>query len=534
MIELLALAAAFLFGLGARRIGLPPLVGYLVCGFALHPLGMNTTTGIEMFAEMGVSLLLFTIGLKLRLRNLLMPQVWGVASLHMLLTVVLLFLLMSGLGVVGLSVFSDLSTPAIALVAFALSFSSTIFAVKVLEDSGEMSALHGRIAIGVLVVQDIVAVVFLAVSAGKVPSTWAFALLLLIPARPLLRWLLAHAGHGELQVLFGLSMALGGAQVFELTGVKGDLGALILGALLAGNARASELSDHLLAFKDLFLVGFFLTIGLAGGVSIQTFGIALLLIAFLPLKSLLFFRLFTASRLRSRSSFLTSLSLANYSEFGLIVGTVAVGAGWVPTEWLTIMALALAVSFILSAPLNTRAHRLYERCSERLSRFEGSVRISEEARIQPGAATALVLGMGRVGAGAYDNLRERMGDMVLGIDQDAEAVERHRRAGRNVALGSSFDPEFWRRVCMDFGKVRLVMLAMLGEDENLEAARQLRGIGYGGPLAAIVHYPDEADELRAAGVDHVVDLYEGAGAGFAEDVRGELGDVLLQGCTGQA
>ncbi len=526
MIEILALAAAFLLGLGARQLGLPPLVGYLITGYLLYALGMESSPGLELFAELGVTLLLFTIGLKLRLRNLLMPQIWAVASTHMLLVVVFLGTVLLLAGVLGLGVLSGLSLPTIAVIAFALSFSSTVFAVKVLEESGEMSALYGRIAIGVLIVQDIAAVAFLAISAGKVPSPWALLLLGLIPLRPVLRWLLASAGHGELQILFGLSLALGGALVFEAVGVKGDLGALILGLLLAGSPRASELAKHLLGFKDLFLVGFFLTIGLAGGFTLETFGIALLLALLVPLKTGLFFWLFTRFRLRARSAFLASLSLANYSEFGLIVGAVAVSNGWLSAEWLAIIAIALALSFIGAAPLNSNAHNLYSRLRSRLKRFETGRRISEEARIEPGPARALVLGMGRVGLGTYDSLHQRLGDLVLGIDQNAQAVERHRAAGRRVILGSSTDPEFWERIRMDFDQLRLVMLAMPSEHENLEAARQLRRLGYNGHIAAIARFPDEIGHLKAAGVNFVVDLYAGAGAGFADDVWQELNGRL--------
>ena len=531
MIEILSLAAAFLLGLGARQAGLPPLVGYLVTGFLLYMLGMRSTPGLDLFAELGVTLLLFTIGLKLNLRNLLMPQIWAVASLHMLLVVAFLFLVLLLAGTLGLGALTGLSLPTMAVIAFALSFSSTVFAVKVLEEKGEMSALYGRIAIGVLIIQDIAAVIFLAISAGKIPSPWALLLLGLIPLRPTLCWLLTRSGHGELQILFGLSLALGGALVFEAVGVKGDLGALILGLMLAGSPRASELAKHLLGFKDLFLVGFFLTIGLGGGLDLHALGMALLLVLLVPFKAGLFFWLFTRFRLRARSAFLSSLGLANYSEFGLIVGAVALANGWLESSWLAIIAIALALSFIAAAPLNSASHNLYGRLRERLRRFETGQRIAEEARIDPGPASALVLGMGRVGRGTYDSLEQHMGKgEVLGIDQSAQAVARHRAEGRRVILGSSTDPEFWERMRVDFCRLQLVMLTMPTELENLGAAKQLRRLGYVGHIAAIARYPDEIERLKQAGVDFAVNLYAGAGAGFADDVWQELGGELGSGC----
>ncbi|MCF6336558.1 MAG: cation:proton antiporter [Gammaproteobacteria bacterium] len=518
MTEILAIAAAFLLGLGARQAGLPPMVGYLVTGFLLFALGMRSTPGLDLFAQLGITLLLFIIGLKLRLRNLLMPQVWAVASLHMVAIVLFASIGFYALGLAGLIFFSQLEFTSILLATFALSFSSTVFAVKVLEDSGDISALYGRIAIGVLIVQDIIAVVFLALSVGKIPTPWALLLLGLIPLRPLLTLAMEKAGHGELLVLFGLSLALGGATVFEMVGIKGDLGALILGLLLATHPKSEELARHLLSFKDLFLVGFFLTIGLAGGLTAQTIGIALLLVLLLPLKAGLFFWLFSRFRLRARTAFLGSLSLANYSEFGLIVAAIAVSSGWLGNDWLAIIAIALALSFIFAAPLNTASNRLYSRYREKLLRAETRGRIPEEADIKPGDTSVMILGMGRVGSGAYECMRARLGNVVLGIDQDDQTAQDHLSAGRRVIAGSATDPEFWERMNLDNNTLKLILLAMPTHHENLAAVRQIRKLDYPGRIAAIAKYDDEVERLKQAGVDYAVNLYAEAGSGFADDV----------------
>ena len=134
--DILAIGIAYALGLAARAIGLPPLIGYLVAGFALFAAGGELTPTLEKFSEIGVTLLLFTIGLKLRLGNLLMPQVWGVASLHMVITVVVTAAFIAVAGFAGVALFTGLDPVAVALVAFALSFSSTVFAVKVLEEKG--------------------------------------------------------------------------------------------------------------------------------------------------------------------------------------------------------------------------------------------------------------------------------------------------------------------------------------------------------------------------------------------------------------
>jgi len=328
VIHVLPLGIAFLLGLVARLAGLPPLMGFLAAGFVLGGLGMENTPILQKIADLGVTLLLFTIGLKLHVKDLAAPVVWATATIHMLATTALVTFVISILALLGLSLFADVSLTTAVLIGFALSFSSTVFAVKVFEARGEMGAIHGRIAIGLLIVQDIFAVVFIAASAGKVPSAWALLLLGLIPLRPLLLRLLDKVGHGELLILMGWIMPLAGAGLFELVGIKADLGALALGILLAGHNKTNELAKALLSFKDLFLIGFFLSIGLSGELSWSILGGALLLVALIvPLKTALYFWLMTRQRMRARSASLASVGLANFSEFGpRLAGTgVAVG-----------------------------------------------------------------------------------------------------------------------------------------------------------------------------------------------------------------
>lgn len=516
--DIIAIGFSFALGLLARLIGLPPLVGYLVAGFVLFAAGGQLTETLREFSGMGVTLLLFTIGLKLRLKSLLMPQIWGVATLHMLVIVVVAALFISLLGVIGVSRFVDMEPGVVALIAFAMSFSSTVFAVKVLEEKGEMYSLYGRIAIGILIIQDIIAVLFLAVSTGKVPSIWALALLALIPLRPLLQRILEKSGHGELRVLFGLTLALGGAQIFELAGVKGDLGALILGVLLANHNQAKQLARQLLSFKDVFLVGFFLSIGLSGPLDWSTAGIGLLLVLLVPIKMLLFFLLLSWFKLRVRTSMLTSFSLANYSEFGLIVAAVGVSNAWISPQWLIILAVSLSLSFLLAAPLNTAAHTLYLKLRSRFARFESKGRLAEELAIVPGDATVLIFGMGRVGCGTYDEICKRVDKGLLGVDMDYETVAAQETLGRRVIHGSATDPDFWDRIDLDGKRIKLVLLAMPNISENLFAIQQLESLNYTGKVAAVAKYPDDVAALKQAGVDAAFNLYAEAGVGFADSV----------------
>ena len=514
------IAAAFVFGIGARFVKLPPLVGFLVAGFALNLAGFEQSPWLERVGDLGVTLLLFTIGLKLRVSTLFRPEVWGGALVHMGVFVGTFGVLFQAF---AFGLFGTLTVRTSFLLAFALSFSSTVFAVKTFEEGGRGSSLHARTAIGVLIIQDLIAVIFMAASKGQPPSLWALGLILLIPARSLLRWLVDHVGHGELLMLLSIMLAFGGYALFEAVNLKGDLGAIVFGMLIADHPKTREMSDWLMGFKDLFLVGFFLGIGLGGTPSARDFGIAVVLAALVPIKTMLYFLVFTRFRLRARTATMASLSLATYSEFGLIVGLVGVKLGLLTTQWLSILAVAVAITFITGAPVNAVAHRIYDRFRERLLRFETGTRIPEERPVDIGDAEVLIFGMGRVGTGAYDTLCAELEGAVVGVDNDTNVVERQAGAGRAVVKGDPTDLDFWDRTVTG-NQLRVVMLALPNHQANLDAVEEIRGRAATKQvlLTAIAHHDDEARELEDHGANAAFNLYGRAGQGYADLVRSTL------------
>ncbi|MFQ6372670.1 cation:proton antiporter [Shewanella sp. YIC-542] len=511
-------------GLLVSRINLPPLIGYLAAGFVLYILGIQNESLplLNALANLGVTLLLFAIGLKLDVRSLFKAEVLAGSCLHLLFSMLLLLPLLKLLGIIGLSQLTGLDGTQLALLAFALSFSSTVFAVKVLEDKGDMQTLYGRVSIGILIMQDIFAVLFLTISKGNIPSPWALLLLLLPLAKPLIYRIFDRVGHGELLVLFGLVMALVvGAWLFESVGLKPDLGALLIGIMLAGHAKASELAKSLFYFKELFLVAFFLTIGLNGLPSGSDILLALLLVLFVPAKIMLFVWLLTRFKLRSRTAMLSAFNLGNFSEFGLIVAAVATAKGWLPPQWLIIIAVALSISFLLAAPLNNHVCNVYQRLQKKLVRLERRPLHPEDRPIPIGNPRFLILGMGRIGSGAYDELKNRFGGEILGIEHKQELVNFHRQHGRNVVKGDASDTDFWEK--LDHApNLELVLLAMPYHAGNLFAVQQLKKLNYQGKISAIVQYGEETQSLRESGVHSVYNLYEAAGAGFVEHVVTEL------------
>lgn len=508
---------AFGVGLAVKQFGLPPMVGFLGAGFVLAGLGVEHSETLKYMADMGIYLLLFSIGLKLDLRGLTKPEVWGVASSHMAITTVVVGGIVFGLSMLGLGMFAELTCQTSALIAFALSFSSTVFAVKVLEEKAEMKSRHGHEAIGVLIVQDLFAIVFLTISLGKMPSPWAFGLLLLPLTRPILRIVMDRAGHGELLLLAGLVLVYATTTLFEEVQMKPDLGALIAGLLVGSHPKSSELAKSLLSLKDLLLVAFFLTIGLNGLPGLEQLGIAVALVLLVPLKAVLFFLLMTRFRLRARTSMLSSLALANCSEFGLIVGALAADPekGWISQEWLVILAISVSLSFILAAPFNAKAHSTFAKYSKRLMRFESKTRLPDDQHIEfERPPKAIVVALGRTGTAAYDALHEHLGDDVVGLDADPVSAERHREAGRTVIVGDATDPDFYERFNPTCG-CELILIGLQSKSEAGTITKLLRKSGFTGRVVAMARFPDEIKELEKAGVDTACYLHNEMGIGLA-------------------
>ncbi|MGI9569048.1 MAG: NAD-binding protein, partial [Desulfobulbia bacterium] len=307
----------------------------------------------------------------------------------------------------------------------------------------------------------------------------------------------------------------------------------ILGMLVAGHSKASEMAKALFSFKELFLVGFFLSIGLKGLPDMEALGIAALLVLVTPFKVALFFLLLTRFKLRARTALLGSFSLANYSEFGLIVGYIGATSGWISSEWLVIIAIALSITFILASPLNAAAHNIYNRLADRLRRYETKTHHPDDQPIDPGDAEIVIFGMGRVGTGAYDFLRDHYGDVIFGCDSDPLTVRHHQESGRNVLHGDPTDLDFWERAYSEGTdeeetKIRLALLAMPKFSANKEAAELITQFGFKGLIAASARFDDEVTALKEAGVHAAFNFFDEAGAGLAEAAYEKLEGQMYQ------
>lgn len=508
--EIFYILIAFVLGYVFLKIGLPPLLGYLAGGFILAAAGFTSSHGLNELAHIGVILLLFTLGLKIRLKNFLQPEVAVSGLLQIILSVVVL----SGIFMV-IGITAGFSMSQTILLAILLGVASTVVAAKGLEDKGELDSYHGRLAIGILVMEDIILIGILAFAGLKAPSIWALGLLLLPLLKPVVTRITQSIKSEELILLFGILMAIGGSVLFEYVGVGGELGAFCFGVLLAGEQKADEVSEKLWGLREAFLIGFFLKIGLTGtpGWTDLLYSLGLLLI--LPIRIGIFFGILSAFRLRSRTAFLTASSLGSFSEFALITGAVAISSGLLPESLLVTLATVVALSFLVGAPLNSKANSVYNKFEDFLSKFESKKTRSDAEPNTIGVANYLVVGMGRTGAAAYDYFVSK-GKRVVGFDTDPQVLERQRESKRRVLYGDANSKNLWEN--LDLATLEGVVVSMREESAKLNIIKSLRQRGFTGNISAMVESEAQVNELKMAGVSTMCSPLVQAGEELAEKV----------------
>jgi predicted Kef-type K+ transport protein len=511
------LSLAFVLGFLSRSLGLPPLVGFLVAGFIINTQDSINSELFQKLADLGITLLLFTIGLKINFKLLIKPHIWILTGTHLSIIIILFGALFYTLGLIGVFSFSGLNFSSALIIAFALSFSSTVFVVKVLEDNGELKSFHGNIAIGILIIQDIAAVIFLALSTNKLPTLWVISLLLLFPMKYIFTFFLNRVGHGELMVLFGFILAMGGAEFFELVGMKGDLGALVIGMIIASHPKTDDLAKSMMGFKDLFLLGFFVSIGLSGHITTEILIIALLITPLIFIKSILYFSLLLSFKLRARTSLLTSINLTNYSEFGLIVAAIASGNNWIANDWLIIIAVAMSFSFIISAILNSKSNTIYSKNKNYFKLFQRADRLVNDYVYDIKDAKIMIVGMGTFGLGSFDMMEKNFPNLVIGVDIDRKIIEGLKKSHRLVIQGDPSDADFWDRIQQQHS-IDLIMLALPKLKTTLAVIEQLKEANYHGKIAAATKYHDDLLKLKDEGIMTVANIFNDAGAGFANHV----------------
>jgi predicted Kef-type K+ transport protein len=502
--EVIFLGCAYFIGLLATRLFFPPLVGYLLAGYGLNVFDIAPIPSLNHLADIGIELLLFTVGLKIKPRSLIKKEVLSVGGLHLIIVTgvsVALFVLQGGHLTGGI------------LLGASLAFSSTVLAVKVLEDNNELSTLHGRDVVSVLILQDIIAIGLLAVADGKTPSPWAILLLALPFLRPLAHRLLTATHSDELRLLLGVFFALTGSSVATYVGISADIGALLMGIALASHTKTDDLADKLWGLKEILLVAFFIQIGLNELPNSEQVKNAVVLLLMLPLQGLLFFMLFVFFGLRTRTAFISSLALMTYSEFALITTDAVVEAHLLSSEWRATISLAVAGSLAIAAPLNHFSHRLFSVLEPLLIRLERKGKHSDRLPDSIGVAEWIIFGMGRTGISAYLALHEKE-QRVVGFDADPTILEKLLADGRRVVYGDAEDVELINSLRLDH--VKGILLTMPDFEARRSATMRLRKRGFSGHIGTIGYYSEEQNVLGSSGADFVIHPLTQAGSHLAK------------------
>jgi Kef-type K+ transport system membrane component KefB len=506
------LAVCVFAGALALLLRQPLIVGLLAAGIAVGPelLGLiDETDEIELLAKIGISLLLFVVGLKLDVR--LVSKLGPVA-------------LATGLGqVVFTSVFGFLIALALGFdavpalyIAVALTFSSTIIIVKLLTDKRELDDLHGRIALGFLIVQDIVVVLaMIAITAfgdgetdligqfvgvvlrgvGLLAFVWAVGRFV----APRVTHLLAR--QGELLVLAAVTWAVSLAAVSILLGFSEEVGAFLAGMSLASTPYREAISGRLSTLRDFLLVFFFIELGTQFelGSALDQLGAAVVFSLFVLIGNpIIVLIIMGVMGYRKRVSFKAGLTVAQISEFSLILVALGVSQGHIGSDVVGLVTAVGLATISASTYLILNSDAIYERIEPLLGIFErahpnASIDLDDEA-VEP---EYVVIGLGRFGATVFNELLER-GDDVLGVDFDPRSVQ---NAGADVPViyGDAEDPDLPEQLPLH--RTRWVISTLRGRDANLQLLSALRRHGYEGRIA--VAADDEGTEraLSEAGAD---------------------------------
>ena len=498
----LLLVISALAGAIAVRLRQPVLIAYIVVGVAASPAGFGLVEAhdqIALLAQIGVAVLLFVVGLRLDLHHvrLIGPVALATGLGQIAATVAIGFALVY---LMGRSVMEAL------YVAVALTFSSTIIIVKLLSDKRELDTLHGRIAVGILIVQDIAVVLaMMAMSAlrgaGEAPPLELAATLgLRVAAAALLlyglmRYVLpplveAMARSQELLLVFAIAWGTGLAALGEWAGFSREAGAFLAGFSLASTAYREAMSARLTGIRDFLLLFFFIYLG--ARLDLATLGDALwpaaLLAAFVLVgKPLIVMAIMGYLGYRKRTGLLVGLTMAQISEFSIVFVALGATLGHVDAATLNLTTLTGVITFTLSTYLILHAHVLYEKLSPWLVVFERRRPFRELAverqRRPEGVPEAIVFGLGRYGSRLLAQLVEQ-GIRALGVDFDPEAVRALRRRGLAVRFGDSEDPDFLETLALQ--EVPWVVTTLPQWESNRAFLHALRAAGFKGRVAGVV------------------------------------------------
>ncbi|MCC5994911.1 MAG: cation:proton antiporter [Oceanicaulis sp.] len=545
---LLSVAAAI--GLVGHILRQPLIVSFIVVGIIAGPSVLDlirSDDSVGVLAQLGIALLLFLVGIKLDLKLI---QSLGPVSL------------LTGLGQVAFTSFFGffialgLGFDAITSVyiAVALTFSSTIIIVKLLSDKREIDSLHGRIALGFLIVQDIVVVfamialsalgvggqedagvqdVLMVLGAGVV-MVILVVLFIRYAATPLTSRL---AGSPELLITFSIAMAAAFAAIGDIFGVGKELGGLLAGVALASTPYRDAISARLASLRDFLLLFFFVALGSQLDLSLigENIPAAVVFSLFVLIGNpLIVMVIMGVMGYRKRTGFLAGLTVAQISEFSLIFMAMGLAIGHVNEQALGLVTLVGLITIGASTYMITYSHRLYPLLEPVLGVFERkALQPAEngEADAAKGRHDVILLGLGRYG-GAIAQRLIKNDISALGADFNPSAVRTWRERGLDAIYGDLSDQEFLTHLPLK-GVQWVISTAtdretgVAQEDSRIAMIKTLRKFGYRGKIAVTSQHGTRIDELIEAGADLVLQPFQDA-ADRAVDLISGRSDLNIE------
>ncbi len=545
---LILLAAAVLVVAAVRRLKLPPILGYLAVGMALGPyaLGLATDDGLtRILAEYGVVFLVFTLGLEFSLPRLVAMkwEVLGLGGLQVLITA----------GIAATAAWMlDVSPPVAIVLGGAVAMSSTAIVVRQLGEQAEVNRTHGRLAVAILVFQDLAFVPFLALTSaisgtggvaegmvGEMAGSIAggvvegaggrggaaatamsaifktvllggMALLVMLAAG---RWLLrplfheiARARTQELFLLAVLLVALSSAWMTAEIGLSLALGAFLAGMMLAETEYRHQVEVVIRPFRDILLGLFFITIGMLLDLSLlwqQIWVVSGLLLALVAGK--VFIVTLLARRFAGNyfKALRTGLAVSQGGEFGFALLTILLQGSLVPSQIVQPLLAAIVLSMVVS-PLIIRQNKQLARL---ILREKGSRQLTALAREQEGTRAlaarehVLICGFGRVGQNVARVL-ERQGYEYLAVDLDAERVRAARQAGDPVVFGDAGQEEMLEH--LGVARTSVVVISFADPAVALRILQAVRTAREDVPVLVRTQDDSRLAELQGAGATSVV------------------------------
>lgn len=524
--ELVAiLAIATFLGIVSARFKQPLIIGLIATGMLVGPSGlhwMRSASQVHLLAEIGLTILLFVVGLRL---DIGMLRTMGKPALilgggQVLLTTLIGFLLCLLLGLPLLTS---------AYVSVCLTFSSTIIIVKLLSDKGDTDSLYGRITVGVLIVQDLVVVllmIMLSAFSGKsvespvITFLWITAkgiimigIVSIIAVKILPKVLQRLAQNAELLTVFAVTWALALATISYELGFSKEVGAFIAGISLASTHYRNMLGARLASLRDFLILFFFLDLGLQLNVSSLSGQIlrAIPLIVFVLFgKPLIMMMLMGRVGYKKRIGFMTGVSLAQISEFSLILVALGVTLKQIDSSIGGMVTLVGLVSIAVSSYSILRSQTLYKRFAPRLGIFEPKGILIEEAKDlhgDMGPAEVIVFGLGRYGAIVCRRMRQ-MNRNVLGVDFNPDTIKIWHKKKRRAVYGDAGDPEFLNSLPLSHAK--WIVCAVHDADTNRNLLLSLREMNYKGIVACTADNTRQAREWEKLGAELVFRPFQDA------------------------